>query len=157
MMRRLLRILLISASVVLVIAGSGRALEKGEKIVIVSGVIYPGQEITADMIKEVTLGRPLRTRGQVVQHLASVVGKVAQRTILPRRAIPVSAVRDAYLVEAGEPVRIVYQNGGLRIAMTGVALVSGSSGSSIRVRNPDSGRIVTGTVSQNGTVIVDPL
>ncbi len=156
-MRRLFRILLISASVVLVIAGSGRALERGEKIIIVSGVVYPGQEITADVVKEVTLARPLRTRGRVVQRLASVVGKVAQRTILPRRAIPVSAVRDAYLVEAGEPVRIVYQNGGLRIAMTGVALVSGASGSSIRVRNPDSGRIVTGTVSQNGTVIVDPL
>lgn len=156
-MPRLFRILLISASVVFVIVGNGSALERGEKIVIVSGVVYPGQEITADMIRQVTLARPLRTRGKVVQHLASVVGKVAKRTILPRRAIPVSAVRDAYLVEAGEPVRILYQNGGLRIAMTGVALVSGASGSSVRVRNPDSGRIVTGTVSQNGTVIVDPL
>lgn len=133
------------------------AKASGEQIVIVTGVIYPGQEITPEVAKEVTLVRPLRSRAQVARTASEIIGKVAQRTILPRRAIPVGALRDPFLVEAGEPVRTVYSNGGLSIVMTGVALVSGALGSTVRVRNPDSGRIVTGTVRPNGTVLVDPL
>lgn len=147
-------------SVVMLVAAYhfvGAAKASGERIVIVTGVIYPGQEITPDDAKEVTLVRPLRSRVRVARTASEIIGKVAQRTILPRRAIPVGAVREPFVVEAGEPVRTVYSNGGLSIVMTGVALVSGASGSSIRVRNPDSGRIVTGRVRPDGTVLVDPL
>lgn len=128
-----------------------------ERIVIVTGVIYPGQEVSSDMTKEVTLARPLRVRFKVARTASEIIGKVARRTILPRRAIPVAALREAYVVEAGSPVRTVYNNGGLSIVMTGVALTSASAGTAIRVRNPDSGRIVTGTVRADGTVLVDPL
>ena len=157
MMRTLTKLSKYALLLLLASLWAGPAAANGERIVIVTGVVYPGQEISPNLTKEVTLVRPLRSRVQVARKASDIIGKVAKRTILPRRAIPVAALREAFVVEAGEPVRTVYVSGGLKIVMTGVALISGASGKSIRVRNPDSGRIVTGTVNPDGTVIVDPL
>ncbi len=157
MMQLLAQLSKCAIALVFALVFAGPVSANGERIVIVTGVVYPGQEIVPELTKEVTLVRPLRSRVQVARKASDIIGKVARRTLLPRRAIPVAALREAYAVEAGEPVRTVYVSGGLKIVMTGVALISGAPGKSIRVRNPDSGRIVTGVVNPDGTVTVDPL
>lgn len=140
----------------LLVLGSGHAFAD-ERIVVVTSVVYPGQEIDPALTREVVLRKPLRTRAKIARSAVELVGRVARRTILPNRAIPVATLREAYLVEAGDSVRTIYTNGGLSITMTGVALTPGTKGSAIRVRNPSSGRIVTGIVTAAGTVEVEPL
>lgn len=126
-----------------------------QQIVVVTSVIYPGQEIGPGMIRELRLRRPLRTNQRIVLDSVEIIGKVAQRTLLPRRAIPVAALREPFAVEAGEPTRANYVSGGLLISTTVVPLVDGSTDDMIRVRNPDSGRVFTARVLADGTVTVE--
>lgn len=53
---------------------------------------------------------------------------------------------DAVLVRALQPVTMVVNTGGLRVSAVGEALQDGKVGQQIKVRNPDSKKVVTGTV-----------
>ncbi len=146
----------LSAALVMLCFIAG-ALAGETRIVMVTGVVYPGQQISQEMLREVTLRKPLRTNQRVVLDASEIVGKVAKRTLLPRRAIPVAALRQAYVVEAGRPVRAVFVNGGLSITIMVVALMDGATGDMVKVRNPDSGRTFAATARSDGTVMVGPL
>lgn len=118
-------------------------------------VIYPGQTIGPDALSDqefevnpsINLGLYARDDGQLV-------GKVAVNTLLPGRAVTLSAVRDPYLVRRGAAATIVFDAGGLRIQASGIALEPGGAGDLIRIRNADSGKIVSGTVLADGSVMV---
>jgi flagella basal body P-ring formation protein FlgA len=59
------------------------------------------------------------------------------------------------LVKRGEPARLVFQEQGLVIVMQVEALQNGGAGSFVRVRNVDSGLVVSGRVQQDGTIRVE--
>jgi flagella basal body P-ring formation protein FlgA len=82
------------------------------------------------------------------------VGKVAKRTLLPGRFVPLTSVRDAYLVAQGAAVQVIFVEGGLTISMTAVTLEPGSAGDMVKVRNTDSGAVFSATVMADGTVRV---
>lgn len=123
-----------------------------QTIVVTNRVIYPGQAISADALDEVPLRRVLRDPTAVLHVPDQLAGKVARRTLLPGRLIAANSVRDAYLVEPGAPVQLVYVHGPLTIHATGMPLQTGIAGERIRLRNVDSGIVVTGTVMDDGTV-----
>lgn len=126
-------------------------------VVVVTGVVYPGQEITPDMVRDVTLRKPLRIKQRIVLERSEIIGMVAQRTLLPGRTIPHAALREAYVVEAGTPVRASYLAGGLSISVIVVPLADGSAGDFVKVRNPDSGRVFSAEVLDDGSVVVGSL
>ena len=68
-----------------------------EQAVVSTRVIYPGETISVDALDEVFLRRPPRGNTAIARMLEDVDGKVARRTLLPGRLIPISYVRDAYL------------------------------------------------------------
>ena len=88
-------------------------------------------------------GRPTTTA--FAREPAELIGKVAKRTLLPGRFVPLAAVRDAYLVQQGAPVQMMFVEGGLTISATAVTLEPGSAGDVVKVRNADSGKVLTGT------------
>ena len=49
---------------------------------------------------------------------------------------------------------MMYVDGGLTIVTTGSALMDGGIGDTVRIRNVDSGVVVTGRVQRDGTVLV---
>jgi flagellar basal body P-ring formation protein FlgA len=112
-----------------------------QTIVVTNRVIYPGQAITADALDEVPLRRVLRDPAAVLHVPDQLAGKVARRTLLPGR-----------LIAPGAPVQLVYVHGPLTIQATGMPLQTGIAGERIRLRNVDSGIVVTGTVMDDGTV-----
>ena len=124
-----------------------------ETTVVPKRVIYPGEAIDATLISEVNY-MPRRLPAPIAMVPEDVEGKVARRTLLPGRLIPMSYLREAYTVEAGSPVDVVFVSDGLTISVAGVPLQPGSVGDLIRVRNIDSGAILTGTVMADGTVRV---
>ncbi|WP_223478953.1 flagellar basal body P-ring formation chaperone FlgA [Oricola indica] len=139
----------------LVWSGPATASENADIVITVNRVIYPGQTVPADAVVETRLRKPLR-RGTVAIHDAGeVIGMVAAKTILPRRLIAPSALREAYAVEAGETATIYYRKGSLTIAMDAVALQSAGFGKPVRMRNISSGRTVTGIVMPDGDVLVE--
>lgn len=125
-----------------------------EEVVTVTAVIYPGQEITADKVRVVMLKRPAPQNMAIARAPGDVVGFVARKTILPNRMIGLDAVREAHIVEAGKPVRAVYQSRALSITLMAVALSDGAPGESVKLRNVASGRIFAGIAMPDGTVIV---
>jgi len=126
-----------------------------EVVLIPNRVIYPGETISVGTLKEVTLVPGKVKPAAVATTLPELDGKVARRTLLPGRYIPVSAVRSAWMLEQGATVQVSFVAGGLTISIAAVTLQPGSPGDVVKVRNIDSGKVLTGTVMEDGSVRVD--
>ena len=114
--------------------------------------IYPGDVISADQLMDRAFIAHTVTRSSIFDHRDALIGKVARRTLLPGQPVPVNAIRDAYLVSQGKASMVVFESGGLNITMHAVALDNGVAGDVVKLRNPDSGVIIQGTVERDGTV-----
>ena len=122
--------------------------------VVTNRVVYPGETIGADALREVPVKNGKRDLSAVVTFVEQIDGKVARRTLLPGRFIAINSVRDAYLIEQGAAVQVMFVHGGLTISATAVTLQPGSAGDVVKVRNMDSGSVFTGTVMADGSVRV---
>jgi flagella basal body P-ring formation protein FlgA len=122
--------------------------------VIPTRIIYPGETITADELQlaRVRAGKPSTIA--FAHEAGELVGKVAKRTLLPGRFVPLSSVRDSFLVQQGAPVQVLLIQDGLTISMTAVTLEPGSAGDIVKVRNTDSGAVFSAVVMADGTVRV---
>lgn len=135
-------------------AGAVCAAAAQEMAVVARHVIYPGETIDAGSLSEVTLRRSNRILTTIARHPDEIAGKVAKRTLLPGKLIPVSSVREAYVVEAGSPVAVSYVHGGLEISTIGIPLQPGAVGDLVKVRNADSGSVFSGIVLADGSIRV---
>ncbi|MER8373315.1 flagellar basal body P-ring formation chaperone FlgA [Mesorhizobium sp. M1406] len=126
----------------------------GEVVLIPNRVIYPGQTIELTALKQVILIAGKHKPDGVVTRAEELDGKVAKRTLLPGRYIPSTAIRVAWLVEQGASVQVFFIAGGLTISATAVTLQPGAAGDLVKVRNIDSGKILSGTVMADGTIQV---
>lgn len=117
-------------------------------------VIYPGETVSADAVEAVEMRRARPPKSPVATAVAQVAGKIAKRTLVPGKLIPVDALRPAWLIQQGAPVQAVYAEGGLSISVAAVPLEPGAAGDFVRLRNPDSGKVFSGTVMADGTVRV---
>ncbi|MCC0004801.1 MAG: flagellar basal body P-ring formation protein FlgA [Methylobacteriaceae bacterium] len=116
------------------------------------GAIYPGEIIRENMLGEGAfeldeLSNAIKTRGEAV-------GRVAKRTLFPGRPIGAAYLEDRYTIVNGSLVQLIYEQPGISIVASGLALQSARAGEAIRVRNVESGLAVTGTVSSAGKVLV---
>ena len=89
------------------------------------------------------------------QHADDVVGMVVKRPIPAGRIINPDMIRPPLLVRRGESVSIVARRDGLSVRMAGKALGDGALGSTVRVRNTRSRRIVEGRVSGERQITID--
>ncbi|WP_420410620.1 flagellar basal body P-ring formation chaperone FlgA [Hoeflea sp.] len=117
--------------------------------------IYPGEELHSGIVREVEVTNPNLKPGYV-SVTSELLGKVTTRTLLPGRTIPMGALRDAWAVERGKTVALVFSGNGLTITAVGTPLQNAAIGDFIRVRNIESGVVVSGTVMGDGTVQVAP-
>jgi flagella basal body P-ring formation protein FlgA len=119
-----------------------------------SQVIYPGDIIREGLLTDVSVYDVPAVDGSLVESRADLVGKVAKRTLLPGRAIVALAVENPRAVANGAQVTLIYRDGGLSIVTTALALEAGGVGDMIKVRNPDSGLTISGTILPDGSVSV---
>ena len=122
--------------------------------VIPTRIIYPGETVAADALAmaRVRKGKPTTT---VFAHAPKeLIGKVAKRTLLPGRFVPLASVRNAYLVEQGSSLQVIFTADGMTISATAITLEPGSPGDTVKVRNLDSGAIFPAIVMADGTVRV---
>ncbi|WP_237684184.1 flagellar basal body P-ring formation chaperone FlgA [Pseudaminobacter soli (ex Zhang et al. 2022)] len=126
----------------------------GQAVLVPNRVIYPGETIVANALRELILAEGKVAPENVVIELSGLEGKIAKRTLLPGRYVRPNALREAYVVEKGVAVEMIFAAGGLTISATAVTLEPGSAGDMVKLRNVDSGKIVSGTVMGDGTVRV---
>jgi len=115
--------------------------------------IYPGEELLEELVREVEVTNP-NLRGGYAEVTSEVLGKVTTRTLLPGRTIPVAALRDSWTVVRGKAVQLIFSGNGLTITATGTPLENATIGDFIRVRNIETGVIISGTVMENGSIQV---
>ena len=153
MMKRILDWATLAAGMLALLAGAIPAGAQ-EVVLIPNRVIYPGETIELAALKEVTLKPGKVIPPAVAFRMPELEGKVAKRTLLPGRYIPATAVREAWLVEQGASVQVMFVSGVLTISATAVTLQPGAAGDFVRVRNIDSGKIVSGIVMADGSIRV---
>ena len=129
------------------------ALAEVRMAVVPTRIIYPGEELQPGQLEEVEVTNPNLTRGYV-ERISAVAGLITKKTLLPGRIILPSALREPFAVSRGSTVQLVFDNGALVIRASGSPLQDAAIGELIRVRNKDSGVIVSGTVMADGTVHV---
>jgi flagella basal body P-ring formation protein FlgA len=131
------------------------ALAQERQVVLVPNrVIYPGETIELSALKEVAL-KPGRAAPDATAILPEQLeGKVARRTLLPGRYVQTAAIRQPWLVEQGAAVQLFFVAGALTISASAVTLQPGAAGDVVKVRNLDSGKILSGIVMADGTVRV---
>jgi flagella basal body P-ring formation protein FlgA len=154
MVFRSMRALVHAAAAGLSLVSSALPALAQETVLIPKRVIYPGETVSAEALKEVTLKPGKQAPEAVAITLAELEGKVAKRTLLTGRYIPLSSLREAYLVERGAAVEVVFVSGALTISASAVTLEPGSAGDLVKVRNIDSGKILSGTVMADGSIRV---
>jgi flagellar basal body P-ring formation protein FlgA len=148
-MHALLRISLAALS--LLAAGAAYAAD-GDPIPVLKQAVYSGQTITADVIDLKLRPGHMQGAGGFVTDGQSLIGKVAQRTLLPGQPIPRAAIREPYTVFQGKTVPVVFQSGTVIITGIAQALESGSEGDFISARNTESGIVIRGVVQSDGTL-----
>jgi flagella basal body P-ring formation protein FlgA len=136
----------------LAVVSSATAADYGMAVV-PTQIIYPGQEITESQVKAVPVTNPNIAPGYA-QRLSEVTGLVTTKTLLPNRTIMVAALREAWTVRRGDKVVLVYDNAGLKITAAGTPLNDGVVGDLIKVRNTDTGVIISGTVRPDSSILV---
>ena len=146
---------LLAATILAATAGLAPAAELAA---VVNRIVYPGELIQSDSIEEVAFKPAARKKvsAPVATAAAQLDGKVAKRTLLPGHLVPLSSVREPWMVEAGVPVMVNFIAGQLVISATAVPLAPGAIGDVVRMRNIDSGKVFTGVVLADGTVRVGP-
>ena len=154
MAARILVPVLRSIVLALVLCAGAASAAADEVVLIPSRVIYPGETIGLAVLKEVTLAPGRHKPDAVATTAPELDGKVAKRTLLPGRYIPASALREAWLVEQGASVQVYFIAGPLTISATAVTLQPGAAGDLVKVRNVDSGKVLSGTVMADGTIQV---
>lgn len=115
--------------------------------------VYPGEKLTREMLRAVEVINPNLAPGYA-SSIAQIAGLVTTRTLLPGRTIPVRALREAWAVERGSAVKLVFAHAGLVITAQGTPLNNAAIGELVRVRNIETGVIVSGTVMNDGTIRV---
>lgn len=141
------------AVILILLTGVWRVAAAEPYAVIPKQIIYPGETVEAHMLEMVKVTNR-NVRRDYASSMDQVEGMVAKRTLLPGRVVPVSSVRAPYTVERGSVVTMVFSRNGLTITAPGSPLKNGTVGDFIRVRNVNTGVMVSGTVMADGTVRV---
>lgn len=93
-----------------------------------------------------------RVRGKVASSIKAIHGARAQRTITKGNPI---YLKQICLVCKGEETIIIAKSDSFSIKSTGTPLNNASLGEQVRIKNENSGRIVSGRVSAVNTVIIN--
>lgn len=97
-----------------------------------------------------------RVRASNFTSTEELIGFEPLQTITAGTMISFNMLAPPYLVKKGDPVTLIFQRGGILVSNEAVALESGELNKKIDVRIPDSGKVVSGVVTQAGVVSVMP-
>lgn len=142
------------AGLLLLVSSLTQAYADRVGFIVPTRTVYAGQPVSEVGLSERMFFIKADAVPLYVTDISQALNKVAKRTLTAGRPISLSALADPVLIERGQSTRLVFTAGDLVITATGVSLQPGSAGDFIKIRNIDSGRVVTGTVLGDGSVRV---
>lgn len=99
------------------------------------------------------LRRPKAQAGGLAE-MAATVGMAARRQLRPGQPISIADLMKPTIVQRNDTVTLVYSAPGLTLTLRGQAQDTGALGDTISVINPQTKRVVQGTISGPGRVTV---
>ena len=123
---------------------------QGVEVPVLITTVRRGHIISAADITTKTVRNPLSP--QVVRHADDLIGMEVFRNIRANAPVYGKSVRIPPVVSKNRLIPIYFNAAGIQIKGIGKALEDGTTGSSIRVLNEESGQTLAGIVKPNGTV-----
>ncbi|WEO71998.1 flagellar basal body P-ring formation chaperone FlgA [Agrobacterium vitis] len=151
-MKRMFRLTGVAVTVLVAFAAAPSAA-RDRYAIVPTDTIYPGEAISSNKLDRVQVTNP-NLVGGFASEMTDVVGMLSSKTLLPGRTIPLATLKRPYAVIRGSQLRLIFNIGNLTISASGSPMDDANIGDVIRVRNLDSGQIVSGTVMGDGTVQV---
>jgi flagella basal body P-ring formation protein FlgA len=96
-----------------------------------------------------------RLPSNIISSHDAVVGMKLRTNVKPNTEITGNMVRSIPMVKRGKPVRIVFENGPMRITTIGLSEQDGMHGELIKVRNVSSKKVIYARVTGNSLAKVD--
>jgi flagella basal body P-ring formation protein FlgA len=133
---------------------SGQLVETAE-VVVPLRTIARGETLTnADVTIE---RRPREAQfNDVLGEMKAAIGKVAKRTLMAGSVLRNGDVQREEVIGRGDIITLFYEGRGIAISLRGRANEAGAVGDVISVTNPQSKRVLQGTVTGPGRVNVSP-
>ena len=119
-----------------------------------SGPMEKGQVISAADIQPVNANLAKLNYGYFT-HIDDLLGKETRRRLAANHVITPNQVKKPLLIKRGEQVALVIKSDDFSVKMSGTAMMNGTHGDRIRVKNTSSSRVIEGTVTQTGVVTVE--
>ncbi|UGS41831.1 flagellar basal body P-ring formation chaperone FlgA [Pseudocitrobacter corydidari] len=91
-------------------------------------------------------------RGNYLTNPDDVMGLTVKRRVRERQAIALTQLESPVLVERGQRVMMIAEQGGVEARTLGEAMKKGRKGEVIKVKNESSARIVSAIVTESGVV-----
>lgn len=122
-------------------------------IAVLSRPIGRGEQISADDLDWIDIAPSKLPKGGLTDP-DHIIGSEAKRRLGPGRVLTNRDVGPPRLVRRGQPVRIVYADGDLKLSALGTARDDGAFGEPIRVVNPESNLQLQGIATGPAEVTV---
>ena len=127
-------------------------VETERKLPVASRRIGAGEVVTEDDLDLRWVSVPY-DRGQLVDRMEELSGKTIRRTLNNGEPIRHADVTTEYLVEAGDTIRLIFEQNGLRIEMEVEARQSGAQDEEITIYNKETRKRYLGKVSGPGVAL----
>ncbi len=144
--------LLVMIGGVLALAGAAAFAEAPEQVVAPMRAIAQGEPLSADDFT--LLPASSRLPADVVTQLSELTDMEARRDLAAGRAVLRRAITPVRVVRRNQPVSLVFQSGGVRVVVDGLALSDAAAGERVRVANARTRKVVTGVAAEAGHVEV---
>lgn len=125
-----------------------------ETVIVLSRPVQQGDIITRQNLA-IEKRDVSKLRGDFVTQIEQIENKLAARYI-PAGSIPgLRSFIEPKLIKRGDKIIISAIQPAFTIRMNGIAMMDGTKGQHIRIKNENSGRIISGTVIEPGVVSVN--
>ncbi len=124
-----------------------------QPIPVPKNIIYAGQQISSNLLRERTVPTKYLNRVSVITHYSEIVGKVARVTLVPNRPIRSNTISEPFVVKVNVRTTLLFNQGALRITAEVLPLNAAREGEMVRARNLQTGVIVFGTAQKDGTLV----
>ncbi|REL38655.1 flagella basal body P-ring formation protein FlgA [Rhodohalobacter sp. SW132] len=113
----------------------------------------PGGERIAENDLDMRWVNVPNDRGQLVDSVHDLDGKTVRRTLANGQPVRYADITSEYLVEAGDVIRLIFEQNGVRIEMEAEARQSGAQDEEIIIYNKDTRKRYVGRVSGPGIAL----
>ncbi|MGB8818272.1 MAG: flagellar basal body P-ring formation chaperone FlgA [Rhizobiaceae bacterium] len=121
--------------------------------VVVTKTVYPGQKVAPNEVASISFAGCNTCEPGFLTDQASVIGKIAGKTLLPNQLIYPDWVRLPPVIKQGAEVMVMFRSGPLTISVVGNAMDNAAFGEPVTVKTRLNNRLIQGTAQADGIVL----